>query len=308
MLQSKALLISLFGVLLIGLLFVSFFYLSGPTSPSDYDSHVVDLITDTSAISVFRNNLSNDSIPHYKYKRIEDSLQRVQHSRELGAKGFGTGISAGPIGVRKLWLDGSKSNKKNASTYFTLNGYTLEEGYNKFYIYEGKYYLLYTVWDKKDKYRNITKGHQEYKEIPVRYSANDKAILIPISNKNYKFLYGTIIFLWVILVFFFSYLFIGLPFQVLLSISKGKAFLKENINALKIISGALVLVGLVRMFVNPLLRIAFRNYVPPEFELPSFYTYFSNNLKFFILALVVFLIMRAFQKGYQLQKEQELTI
>ena len=57
-----------------------------------------------------------------------------------------------------------------------------------------------------------------------------------------------------------------------------------------------------------ILYLLFSSLIPSEFKTPSLVENVINNFYPLLIAIVLFLISKAFQKGYRIQQEQDLTI
>ena len=203
-----------------------------------------------------------------------------------------------------------EDKEKNDELYYLgLKGYTLDND-SKFYLKNGAYNLLYVKWDSvvKRKYDSTNVGHYESKPIGVRYASRDKRLLIPISKGTYNILITLLNVVFFFLLFISVYIFIGMPVQILINISKGRAFTEKNIWMFKTMSIVLFIYILISTFGQYLLRLLFYKLIPPDFKLPNMMQSLIDNLYFILVSLTLFFISRAFKKGYQLQKEQDLTV
>ena len=170
--------------------------------------------------------------------------------------------------------------------------------------------IAYVKWDSviKRKYDSTKTGHYERKQIPVRYSTDDKRILIPINKKKHDFFKSALVVFIFTSIFFLIYIFIGLPIQILIDISKGKAFTKENIRRFKLMAYVLFFCTFLKVFSPYIMDFIYRKIIPKEFHLEPVSTAIINNIYLFLIALVLFFVGNAFQRGYKLQQDQVLTI
>ncbi len=340
------------------------------TGPFPMDWSVSLPTDDTSFGGLFAQPQINDSLPHYEYKKIEDSLQRIKNAAEFennsnpeGGQSIG---SFGVYNIRKdigkrfknpveinpefrttidsldqLYLKLAKLKNQDSAKALQkeidetrwlstkkLNANSLKEeipaeklyfigvgGYStdydtKFFIQNGTYNLAYVVWDsvKKRTYDSTKTGHYERKQIDVRYSEKDKIVLIPISKKSYNILNTLLNIAFFLLIFYSILVLLILPFLLLVAISRGHAFTAGNIKALKIISFSLFLFTLIKLCAPYIIRFFFRKKIPAEMELTPFTQLVSNNMSLIFSFIAVFLLMKAFKKGYKLQQEQDLTV
>jgi hypothetical protein len=192
--------------------------------------------------------------------------------------------------------------------YFSLSGYEFKENETKFYIDKGTYNLAYVQWLNYNKSNRERVGKYLSKKIDIRYSSANKRILIPITESRYiqlKTILMATIFLLIGIAFYF---FLGLPFQILLNISRGKAFCLGNIKYLKqMIFVAFIFYVLV--FLSPyLFQLIFMDKIPTEIFYNSFSKTLGRNIFSLFLISILFLIKKAFEKGYNLQEENALTV
>jgi hypothetical protein len=319
---------------------------------------------DTAYGTMFATLNINDSVPHYIYKKAEDSLKKITDLRDYENKGIGAGISTASVGVVEIehrehffdnglmkdaiyksindsiqqltdWEDTVKrkmnelkieklSNRlkeraaefdknlggeQNPDYYFVIKNYTLDYP-TSFFIKNGLYNLAYIKFDStvKRSTGQTKYGHYEHKQIAVRYGNQNKTIMIPITKAQYQFLYNAI-FISIYFIYLLSfYFFIGLPFKLLTNISRGKAFNKQNITYLKKMSYAAFayfIVGIAFIFA---MRFTYRNLIPNEFQTQSFLQIVADHLIFFLVGIALFIVAKAFERGYNLQTEQDLTI
>ncbi len=215
------------------------------------------------------------------------------------------------------WLYNRELNKmadslraRQGHLYFlSLAEYTTDRD-SRFYISNGKYYLAHIKWDtvvQNGKDTAIT-GHYIRKPLSVRYLANDKIVLIPISKKSFKSLEIVFKVLLFLGIFLPAYVFIGLPLHVLLSISRGNAFTEKNVRAFHIMALFLAMIAVLKVIMPYLMHFIYRDLIPADFSLPSAGTALWKNSYLFLIALALFIIGIAFKKGLRLQQDQELTV
>jgi hypothetical protein len=71
---------------------------------------------------------------------------------------------------------------------------------------------------------------------------------------------------------------------------------------------ALFVYALASATVPYILRFIFRDLIPQEFMLESFGRVLLSQLSSFVAALGLYMISKAFRRGYKLQQENALTI
>jgi len=213
------------------------------------------------------------------------------------------------INVRSNELLRERQKNEQKLHYLGLEGYQLHYD-SEFFVLNGDYYLTFVKWDSviKRKYDSTKVGHYEKKRISIRYSRDNERILIPISKKKHDFFKVALAIFLFISIFFLIYIFIGLPIQVLIDISKGKAFTKENIRRFKLMAYVLFFCTFLKVFFPYILNFFYRKMIPDEFHLEPLSSAIINNIYLFLIALVLFFVGKAFQKGYNLQEEEELTV
>ena len=64
----------------------------------------------------------------------------------------------------------------------------------------------------------------------------------------------------------------------------------------------------LKVFFPYILNFFYRKMIPDEFHLEPLSSAIINNIYLFLIALVLFFVGKAFQKGYNLQEEEELTV
>ncbi len=363
----------IFGLL--GILYFSFtnwLLTQSSTGPFPMDWSINIPTDDTSFGGLLYTPIISDSLPHYKYKLIDDSIKQKKEVRDRVNRCFGPGRSFGSIGVYAitqdvnfraemenrsnepiskamldsitkmlstpyLIMDSDSIKKKNEMLedimqryrlrqdslfkadvkqrenkqdyFFALNNYNLDYE-SKFYLRNGTSNLLYTKYDSvvKRKYDSTKVGHYESKQIPIRYNTEEKKILIPISKRLYKMLEWVITILIYVIQFLSTYIFLGLPFQILFNISRGRAFQISNIKMFKTMAFVLFAYTVWQMISPYLLHFLFRHKIPSDFTLDDFKYALLSNLNMLLLSVGLFVIAKAFKQGYKLQQEQDLTV
>jgi Protein of unknown function (DUF2975) len=325
---------------------------------------------DTAFGGLFFDPQINDSLPHYQYKHIDDSIKQIKKAIDLNNKSTGSGRSVGSLGateITKNWsfdvnnefltdsvlkgledsmdlLSMSMVNLKEGDSlkrieklmdeihqrstarhnevlqqkkqseeklyYLALEGYRMEDDNTRFFLDNDTYNLAYVVWDTvvKQTFDSNKQGYYKRKRISVRYAAEDQKVLVPVTKKQYYFLFNTLTFGGYFIIFLLVYFFVGLPFQIIINISKGKAFTLKNIYRFKLMAVVLLIYGLMSIAAPYLFKLIYNNIIPEEFVLKPFTQTFFSYLPFLFSSLGLFLISNAFQRGYNLQQENALTI
>ena len=192
--------------------------------------------------------------------------------------------------------------------YLSLKDYESDRD-TKFFINNGLYKLAYVVWDTtKQNGRLVIEGHYEQKTIPIRYSKEEKKVLVPLTHLQYQIVSGAVFITVWLFIALSLYFFLGLPLQILIRISRGNAFTKANVKGLQRISLFLFISGLVATTFPHLMLLFFRKLIPQQLQLSSPIHFLFENRMYFFTAFIVFIISIAFKKGNQLQQEQNLII
>lgn len=203
-----------------------------------------------------------------------------------------------------------KELEKDQSYYFILNGYDLKDNDSKFFIKDNTYNLAYVKWDTViwKGTDSFPQGHYESKRLKVRYASAYKRIFIPLTKNTYTALRITMLGFTLLSFIVIVYFFFGLPIQVLVNISRGKAFAERNISMLKQISWAAFILSVLMLTSPYIFRLIFWKIIPDDFILEPFLTMLVKNIPIFMIALVAFFVAKAFKRGYKLQQYEDLTI
>lgn len=263
---------------------------------SSYELPFLPFVTETDpVIRAFIDSL-NKMHPNPSEQQLNDDLSEIDKKMNEG--------------VRNRMDSVNKELGKERLYYFALSGYELKDYNSQFYIKDDTYNLVYVKFDTliKRKYDSTERGHFESKQIKVRYASNYKAILIPVTKTTHTILN------YIIWVFAFItgaiiiYFFMGLPIQILINISKGKAFTEKNIYMLKQISWVALIISILTIISPYIFRLICWKMIPEDFVLQPFINRIIQNLPVLFMVLVTFLIAKAFKKGYKLQQYEDLTI
>jgi hypothetical protein len=321
---------------------------------------------------IFLYNQASDSMPHYKYQRIEDSikgkkqeLNNQNNSVEANFQGFqNIGIAA--IAKQSSWtqlykqidslpalkklqdssraimlgantmhnddsasltlaraneiserrsalltrlMDSARKEHAKDQLYFLGIGNFSLDNESRFFIQNGTYHLAYLSWDTvRTNGRVRVVGHYTSKPLQVRYAADNKRLLIPISKGLHDFLAVVNLVFLSLFMFVCVYIFVGLPVHLLVTISRGRAFTEKNISAFRVMSTALFIISICSIIYPYVFRWWYRNIIPADFSLPSPASAIWDNAWPLLIALILFVIGKAFKKGYRLQQENELTV
>lgn len=294
-------------------LFLSWKSETVPYSTYGQSSIINNTPNDTSYGGLFYKPVINDSLPHFQYQQIEDSLlfnsERRLRNNEIDGNSFSTGLIGFTESAEHENGQTVMNSKKNKQYFLSLGGFELEEDV-KFYIEKNTYNLVYVQWDTVRRNGDNVDRIGTYKSvtIPVRYSNREKKILIPISAKQYTIGYVLLIALSLLIGAMALYVIFGYPIQFLVRVSKGQAFTEANVAGLRAAT-ILIFLFFIGSVVFPfIIRVVFSSYINTLFKPLKFWSQLYNHLPSFFLAVLVFAIYIAFKKGYKLQQEQELTV
>lgn len=296
----------------------AFFYFYNDMSMKETPGSIATSISTSDADSSFNYLYASlqisDSTPYYQYKKMADSFGQMQTMRRLENRSISHGgVTYGFIGVNRIRryenLHTANDDDSSFRYYISLGGYELPAE-SFFFIQNGTYNVGYVSWDSVQQYedRPVHMGHHERKRIPVRFNSEDGRVLIPISKRQYDAfntgLQATYISFSVVMLFFF----LGLPAQVLINISKGRAFDLKNIRYLNWVAIGLLVYALLDISAPYLVRFYFSSEIPSDFTRATFWQTILEQFWTFFGAAAFFMIAKAFKRGYKLQQEQDLTI
>ena len=125
------------------------------------------------------------------------------------------------------------------------------------------------------------------------------------SNYDFSTFWTSYMILGYIGYFFCILCIILLPIKIILLISKGKPFDKSNITNLYAISAYLFIYNLCNFISRYCHTVILKVQSLHQSDASKYFYTHKNEL---ILSLLLFIIAKAFKRGYNLQKEQELTI
>jgi hypothetical protein len=252
----------------------------------------------------------NDTLPHYIYRRIDDSLKQIEQRKNYINESFGTGWSTDFIGFREIndnALGSEIESNSSRKYYLLLPNYKPVDFSTTFFIDSGSNYLNVPKYDRISKNPNVRHGLFEKKHISFRYSNKDHGLLIPVIKANYtvwssffKITTGFYIFFTLALVILF-------PARILLNIGRGKPFAESNIQRLSFLSFAILTLTLLKLAIPFIMHFIFKKYMVPEIQYDYSLT-INNTIGLVLLFIVVYTITIAFKRGAKLQQEQDLTI
>lgn len=235
-----------------------------------------------------------DSISWKAYSYVRDSVRRAVLMEN--ATNTNKGTSWGVFNM------GTASYKENGKYYFFMEGYELPLGF-EYYTENGKNYLEWLT-----SLRDITRRKTETEAKILAADNNEQAIvLLPVTKKTTVVVSVILALLSVIVLIFSLFCFIGLPFRILKNISKREVFKLENIEAFHLIARFLFVFAAVSILLPVILNLVLKSKIPEAVHL-SYYNIVMENVFTIIGGLVALEFGKAFRRGYELEKEHELTI
>jgi hypothetical protein len=283
----------IFGVMVLVFLCATFYSPENPPS----DNYVSESVTGPEYTSPL-----NDSLPHFQYKQIEDSINREKAIDNFFANSSGSGISFSDLGIA------SYGRKEQKQYFFTIVGYRL----GNFVTIENKKtgtFINYPVWDKIGE--NSRDGHLENKQISIKYEEakepTEGKILLPINKRLGLFIEILFYAVAILMAVFSFYAIIFIPIRFLLQIAKGKAFTEENIGSLYLTAWTLIGFSLLAGFLKVTAHLLAKSQIPEGIDF-SIYAAIMKSWKTLVAGLAVLLLAKAFLQGLYLKEEQDLTV
>jgi hypothetical protein len=255
----------------------------------------------------------NDSMPHYQYKRIEDSVKKSLEPMEPKPHTSGTGSSAFKLGFYEYDHDlhGETGNKKEY--YISLSTYRPKVD-AEFFRRNGENVIRKVIWDNtwKDSEGKHASGHWEIRKTPVKYIEENKengtgSVQIPISKRAFSFWNITLLVLGALFgIFIFLYTTVAI-FKFLLAIASGDPFNETNIRRLRNVAKLYFTVAVLMPFIQLTFYLIYRTQIPDELRF-AWLPVLTSSIWPIVGGLVALLFANAFQQGYELKKERDLTI
>jgi hypothetical protein len=285
---------------LIGLLFLLFFY-----------KHPVDTRAKTPNVLIeaaYTNSGTVASDELAVYKKVRDSLEHLVDWKKPSTV-VPVQVSYMPFGAIQMFTETAGTNDQSLKSYFVLKGLSIRSN-SKIVIDKGDYYLETSNAGNQD--AAATSINSERKKLNAKLiylnpGDNGLSLLVPVSNSSYKWLkvitdilfwLGVIVILWVA-----SFV----TTKVFKNIADGKPFLPENSKYLSWLGSSILIVSLSYVLLPFLIRLFFLSNIPDEVYYP-FWSWLYDVKWGLLAGLTILGIAQAFRHGYQIQKEQDLTI
>lgn len=139
------------------------------------------------------------------------------------------------------------------------------------------------------------------------YDSGTNGIFLPINSGFWKFCWIALTYI-IMLLLLATILFVLFTFFNFLSaISKNRAFEEGNIQRLRDLSIALLILGSYHYIINLIIYLVFSINHPTE-GVTITYSFWDHDYFIIIMATVTYLIYTAFSRGMALQEENDLTI
>jgi len=200
--------------------------------------------------------------------------------------------------------------------YLELPGYQLDKDAN-WYSEDGKNFLKYVIWDTTYESYNGgkgKKGHYEKNEVMFRFKKNGDnknqttgKVQIAVPKPVYYAFYAIVGILVLLCLYFFLKIFISFPFAFIIEISKGEIFTQRTIDRLYFSGWLTLLFPLGTLVLKLIFRILFYKYFTAEVTL-NWIGHILDSWPFLLVGFLILATATAFKKGYELQKENELTV
>jgi hypothetical protein len=245
----------------------------------------------------------NDSLPHYEYKRIEDSVNNARPKENAHHTGTGWGT---------FGMNISHYIEEKNDYYIGSKSYFLKKSDFEFFEKSGKNYIRTVMWNKIEN-RNCS-GVFVVKQTPYKFVIDDATkgnghgmFMVPVKPVTGKILNTIMIVIGMLSLIAAIYIFYGIFIRFLLAISRGQAFSERNISRLYTIGKFLLIIGLLPFIFQSLFFLMTKANLPPEVDF-SFFRAFFEGADSIRAGLIALLFASAFRRGMELQKDQELTV
>ncbi len=143
------------------------------------------------------------------------------------------------------------------------------------------------------------------KLIDIRFS--DKNVLVPITSSQNTIITYTRDVVSLALLIWFLAAFLFMPVSILINISKGHAFEKQNIKYLNVIGYTCLGIPLFTVLQQVALRVIFYKSIIPQLHF-RYFSFYEDYHYLILAGVAVLIIAKAFKKGNMLQQEQDLTV
>lgn len=259
-----------------------------------------------------------DSTGPREYTTITDSMQMIEDCEETQLSSLGNSNFLGPVGVSKIQsadcgVPPPTPGSRNKNHYYlALSGYRMSN--TSRVVANGDTFILKYV--KEDSVRkNHHYGHYETKEIPVRYVKADPFarplaagyVLVPVSIAVYSILNITIMMIAIALALVGLYYGILRPLAVIANVSKGRMFGRQNTRNLRVAGRLFMAIAIAPLLFQMIFYFAIATKLPPEISL-AFPQIFLQGRTFFVVAFIMLVLTKAFERGHKLENQNSSII
>jgi hypothetical protein len=200
-------------------------------------------------------------------------------------------------GVTMMQYDCDTLAKKTGDIYYiSLGGYAIRSN-TSFYINGNEYLLEKNGEIQKTGVRLTHPGH----------NGKGVNVLVPVSFGNfellqYLFFFGILGAFTAWLLFFYRY-----PVRVMINISKGQPFIKQNITYLNYTGWAVIITCLAATIIPTLIRLCLSSRIPAAIYYPFWSAFMDMKWGIFI-GILVLMLAKAFRRGYKITVDKKEII
>lgn len=311
------------GILIVLFVFTGFQFLGQPLDPY-FDNAT---IYEYKPLHKKQLNSLNDSLPHYRYKELEDSLAQIESLKKMNNKLLISGFSIGFLGYYtqikdSIFIDSitqaSKTiERKKVNYYLGLSNYYINSHHYQTFRDSGRTYLKYPIWTKIDSAKKSRSGYYDVK--PLNIDVDDlpeekihqfntpRTLYIQISKTKFNTLKIIIGGLQTLLAIFSFIVIFLMPIWVLKDIANNACFEERTYKRLFLIAITILTNCFINTISPYLIRWFLGDTIPDAFSL-NLALSLKNMISSIIAGYVILILAFAFRKGHRLQQEQTLTI
>jgi|GEM_PF-3230485 len=182
-----------------------------------------------------------------------------------------------------------------------------------YYGYKGQFYKADVHWDSTHHKKHAQSDFGHWTKEPIHYFIQDpfpkttdgtKDLLVQLSDGAANLFYGLTI-LWVLLMLTLFLVSVRNIIQVLVQISIGNAFSLKNCDRLRYAAYSILLMSMITLLSRIILYLCFKSRLNGDW-VPNID--WGGTILGILAGVGVWLVARAFLKGYRIQQEQDLTI
>ena len=320
--------VSQYLIWLPGLFIVLFLFTGFPFWGKTYDyffeTSTINEIKTAHQEELFR---LNSSLPHYEYKRLEDSLQQIENLRKMNNGFYIEGFSLGMLGFYtsikdSTYIDPTTQsfetiNKKDTRYYLGLQNYYLDSHHYQTFRDSGNTFLKYPVWTKIDSAKKSRIGYYAVKKLNIEVSElpqektyqldTPRTLYIPVSKTKFNTLKIIIGGLQTLLAIFSFIVIFLMPIWIIKDIANNACFEERTYKRLFLIAITILANCAIGTIAPYLINWLLADTIPDAFSL-NLALSLKGMISSLIAGYIVLALAFAFRKGHKLQQEQSLTI